>query len=194
MPRFSLIEEENIRNELIQKGTLLFTKYGLSKVSVDDIAKEVRIAKATFYKFFESKEAFYFEILLNERKKLFEKLNAYSLQCRDLSGREHVYKVFARMNELLNEHPILAAIDIDTIHIIGRKLPKKDAELILEQGIEALRLLIKNGVRFKQDLEIVSLVYHSLYKAWSGLADLDTAQKAQVIDIMLRGVIDQTVI
>lgn len=194
MPRFSVIEEENIRKELIQKGTVLFTKYGLRKVSVDDIVNEVKIAKATFYKFYESKEAFYFEILLRERKELFDKLNNFSLECKALSGREHIYQVFTKMNELLNEHPILASIDRDTIHIVGRKLPKENEKLIFEQGIEAFRLLTENGIRFKQDLETVSLIYHSLYKAWSDLSDLGTDKQAEIIGIMLRGIIDQTVI
>ncbi len=194
MPRFSLIEEENIRKELIQKGTILFTKYGLGKVSVDDIVKEVRIAKATFYKFFESKEAFYFELLLKERKELFEELNNFSLKCMKLSGRDHVYQVFAKMSELLMEHPILATIDSDTIHLVGRKLPRENEEIILGQGTEALRLLTEHGVRFKQELEIVSIIYHSLYKVWSGLSSLDVAKQTEIIDIMLRGIIDQTVI
>jgi AcrR family transcriptional regulator len=194
MPRFSLIEEENIRKELLQKGTMLFTKYGLNKVSIDDIVNEVKIAKATFYKFYESKEAFYFEILLKERKELFEQLNLFSLKCKDLPGRKHVYQVFGKMNELLMEHPILATIDSETIRIIGRKLPKENENMILEQGIEALRLLTRNGVKFKQDIEIVGIAYHSLYKAWSGLSDLDAAKRTEVIDIMLRGMIDQTVI
>lgn len=193
MPRFSLIEEENISKELIQKGTVLFTKYGLSKVSVDDIVKEVRIAKATFYKFYESKEAFYFEILLKERKELFEKLNRFSLKCRDLSGREHVYQVFVKMNDLLKEHPILTTIDDNTIHTVGRKLSTKYEDIILEQGIEAFRLLTENGVIFKQELEIIGLVYHSLYKVWASMGDIDAAKQAEVIDIMLRGIIDQTV-
>lgn len=194
MPRFSLVEEENIRKELIIKGTILFTKYGLSKVSVDDIVREVKIAKATFYKFYESKEAFYFDILLKERKELFEKLNIFSSKCKDLPGKEHVFQVFVKMKELLMEHPILANIDSDTIHIVSRKLPKKNEEMILNQGIEAFRLLSKNGVKFKQDLEIVGLVYHSLFKVWSSLSDLDPVKTAEVINIMLRGIIDQTVI
>lgn len=194
MPRFTLIEEENIRKELMQKGTILFVKYGLNKVSIDDIVNEVRIAKATFYKFFESKINFYFEILLKERKELFEKLNLFSLKCRDLPGRKHVYQVFVKMNELLMEHPILTTIDSDTIYLIERKLSKENEIIFLDQGIEALRLLTKNGVKFKQDLEIVGVAYYSLYRVWSSLNDLDATKKTKVIDIILRGIIDQTVV
>lgn len=194
MPRFSLVEEENIRKELIQKGTVLFTKYGLNKVSIDDIVKEVKIAKATFYKFYQSKEAFYFDILLKERKQLFEKLSLFSMQCKELPGKKHVYLVFSKMNELLEEHPILATIDNDAIQIVSRKLPKENEKILLEQGMEAFRILVKSGVRFKQDLETVSMVYHSLYKVWASLEGIDAAKQAEIIDIMLRGIIDQTVI
>jgi AcrR family transcriptional regulator len=44
----------------------LFSKYGLRKTTVDEIAKEARIGKGTIYHYYESKEAIFFDVVENE--------------------------------------------------------------------------------------------------------------------------------
>ena len=63
MPRaFTLQEKAAIRTQLIDAATALFGQYGLKKTSVDDIVRAAHVAKGTFYQFFDSKEALYFEV------------------------------------------------------------------------------------------------------------------------------------
>lgn len=63
MPRaFTLHEKAAIRVQLIEAAMALFGQYGLKKTSVDDIVRAAHVAKGTFYQFFDSKEALYFEV------------------------------------------------------------------------------------------------------------------------------------
>ncbi len=65
MPRaFTGIEKEEIRAKLLETGLACFTRYGLKKTTIEDLVKPVRISKAAFYHFFDSKEALYAELLL----------------------------------------------------------------------------------------------------------------------------------
>ena len=75
MPRFSEKEKEIIREKFLGEGAKLFLKYGLQKVTIDDLVDSVKIAKASFYKFYEGKEYLYLDILQSEQKQLFDKLD-----------------------------------------------------------------------------------------------------------------------
>lgn len=67
LPRgFNNTEKELIKVQLINKGKVLFTDFGLKKTSIADLTKAVGIAQGSFYNFFSSKEELYFEILEKE--------------------------------------------------------------------------------------------------------------------------------
>lgn len=67
MPRaFTEKEKERIRSRLIESGRVCFARYGLAKTTVEDLVKPAGIAKASFYLFFESKEALYVDTVIAE--------------------------------------------------------------------------------------------------------------------------------
>ncbi|QUI24741.1 TetR/AcrR family transcriptional regulator [Vallitalea pronyensis] len=49
--------------KILDAATGLFEKYGFDKVSVDEIAERANTSKATLYKYFESKDNLYLEVL-----------------------------------------------------------------------------------------------------------------------------------
>ncbi|MEJ2884475.1 TetR/AcrR family transcriptional regulator [Pedobacter sp. GR22-6] len=59
------MEPEKIKESISRAAKELFRKYGYHKTSVNEIAKKARIAKATIYKYFESKEQILDAILMN---------------------------------------------------------------------------------------------------------------------------------
>lgn len=59
------MEPEKIKDSILRSSKELFRKYGYHKTSVNEIAKKARIAKATIYKYFESKEQILDAILMD---------------------------------------------------------------------------------------------------------------------------------
>ncbi|MBY0542678.1 MAG: TetR/AcrR family transcriptional regulator [Sphingobacteriaceae bacterium] len=59
------MEPEKIKESIIRAAKELFRKYGYHKTSVNEIAKKARIAKATIYKYFDSKEQVLDAILMD---------------------------------------------------------------------------------------------------------------------------------
>lgn len=53
---FTQEQQEEIREELFQKGILLIRELGLQRTTVDKLTKACGIAKGSFYLFYESKE------------------------------------------------------------------------------------------------------------------------------------------
>jgi len=52
----------------------MFARYGLRKTSMDELARMARVAKATIYNYFGSKDKVYMEVLRRESDEIVEKL------------------------------------------------------------------------------------------------------------------------
>lgn len=64
MPKtYSETERNNIRESLRAEGKKCLALYGVKKTTVDDLVRRVNIPKGTFYLFYSSKEALFFDIL-----------------------------------------------------------------------------------------------------------------------------------
>ncbi|MFD2162507.1 TetR/AcrR family transcriptional regulator [Paradesertivirga mongoliensis] len=59
------MEIDKIKESIVKAAQELFRKYGYHKTSVNEIAKRAKIAKATIYKYFDSKEVLLHSILMD---------------------------------------------------------------------------------------------------------------------------------
>jgi AcrR family transcriptional regulator len=76
MKGFTENEKEQIRERLMLKGRELFGLQGIKRTSVEDLARSASIATGSFYLFFESKEALFYEIMMRDfgqNQAMFEK-------------------------------------------------------------------------------------------------------------------------
>lgn len=73
MAKFSLSEEqkESQRKKLLVKGKELMLQYGIKKTTVDDIVNACKIAKGTFYLYFNSKEDFFCRLITDINQHFF---------------------------------------------------------------------------------------------------------------------------
>ena len=64
MPKiYTVQEKENIRKALRREAGKCLALYGVRKTTVDELIRRVDIPKGTFYLFYDSKEALFFDIL-----------------------------------------------------------------------------------------------------------------------------------
>jgi AcrR family transcriptional regulator len=84
MPRaFTGTEKDEIRAKLLETGLACFTRYGLKKTTIEDLVKPVKISKAAFYHFFDSKEALFAELLLERFPAMQRRVVDRSLRATD---------------------------------------------------------------------------------------------------------------
>ena len=76
MTRFSDEDRERIRGELTEAGHELFALHGFDRTRVSDVTDAAGIGTSTFYQFFDSKEQLYLAVLIAERERLFDQLEA----------------------------------------------------------------------------------------------------------------------
>ncbi len=83
---FTELEKEKIKEQLLIEGRQAFEQMHFNSVKIEIIAKRVGISKGAFYTFFDSKEAFFLEILMR-----FEA----SIQAQIISGKEQSQSIKA---------------------------------------------------------------------------------------------------
>ena len=101
MPRaFTAVEKETIRNRLLQAGRDCFTRYGLRKTTIEDLTGPAGIAKASFYLFFDSKEALYVQIMFDEMPAMMKRIANASYEKTDDTREALVLLMQATVHEI----------------------------------------------------------------------------------------------
>ncbi len=150
-----------IKNNILQKVTALFYRYGIKSVTMDDIARELGMSKKTLYQFFENKND-----LINQMFELEEKRDIDITKCILVEAENAV-------DELMGfaKHGIEEFAKLMSSPTIVYDLQKyyKDIWLKFELGInqriyEGTKMNIERGkkeglYRMDIDAEIVSKIY-----------------------------------
>jgi len=60
------------RSDILQAAAVLFAQFSLKKVTVDEIARKAFVSKATIYKYFDSKEEVFDQVIKAESEQLWD--------------------------------------------------------------------------------------------------------------------------
>ena len=154
MPRaFTAVEKEKIRERLFAAGRSCFTRYGLKKTTIEDLVKPARIAKSSYYLFFESKEALYVELMMAEMPAMMERLIDVSFAATDDTREALVRLLKAIVYEI--ETNELARIQLNDPGQLVQMMRTLDIGDILERSMELYAPLIKEIVKAQARGEII---------------------------------------
>jgi AcrR family transcriptional regulator len=129
-------ERDRIYKELLAAGRELFTRYGLKKTTLRELTEPLGIAKSSFYIFFDSKEALYWELLLAEGPEIEARVRA----AVDAAGDETREEIAALLRTLVHEietndlyrrlidHP-------EELELVLRRLPPETTEAKLQGSL-----------------------------------------------------------
>ncbi|TAF45654.1 MAG: TetR/AcrR family transcriptional regulator [Sphingobacteriales bacterium] len=92
------MEVDKIKNSIKKAAQDLFRRYGYHKTSVNEIAKKAKIAKATIYKYFESKELILHAILMDYLKISINDLVQQNPQ--SITKEEHLKSLILKTSKL----------------------------------------------------------------------------------------------
>ncbi len=68
--------KEGKAESILDTAKKMFGRYGLQKTTLDEIARMARVAKATIYNYFGSKDRVYLEVLRRETNEIVEKISS----------------------------------------------------------------------------------------------------------------------
>lgn len=123
MPRaHTPAERERIVERLLKAGRDGFTRVGLAKITIAELAREAGIGKGGFYHFFESKEALFLAVQEAEEAVFKAALRGELERAR--SGREAVRTLLLVTSTRLDQHPFLRRLlDPETLAALTLRVP-----------------------------------------------------------------------
>lgn len=136
-------EKERRRMDILDAAEKLFFSRSYEDVSMDDIAREVELNKATLYLYFKNKEALYASIVLRG----VEILKTKYLECmeQELSGIEKVMLMGRTYYEYSLEYPDYLRM----IHFYGSERFSKENPWTADigKGYGTCRLLLRDAIQ-----------------------------------------------
>lgn len=173
MPRpWSQKEKQVIKKSLIKEARKLFEKYGLQKTTVDEIVSAACISKGSFYRFYQSKEELYFDVLDEVEHEFKEKLfnNVFK---SGISRKESFKDFLNQMIELLTTMPLYKEITSSNYELLLRKLPeetlKKHMQTDQEEISKYFSYWMDQGWMKRVDMEalnglLISLIHFVIHR------------------------------
>lgn len=192
MPKFTTTERETISANLFETGEKLFCEYGLRKLTVEKITMTIGIAKGSFYAFYESKEALYFDILVRYQQDMWQHMATFVEENKLLAPRPLVSATIMFMFELMAHYPLIQKTDDEALAILFDKLPQSIIQAHTSEDQEAIGMLLPY-VNFTQPLEVVAKSFQALYGITTLLANEDRNLAQHVLAIFINGLVNELV-
>jgi AcrR family transcriptional regulator len=189
MPKaFSKSEREWIGQRLLEQGYRLFSAYGLKKTNIEELAQAAGISKGAYYKFYDSKEALFMDVVEEAERRVRQQI----LAVIDLPGPSPRARLFAMLQKafsLFKEIPILQFITGSDYELLFRRIPaeKLQEHLTSDQAFieELVARCQKAGIPIRvQPEQIIGLMY-PLVLAMLHEDDLGLNNLTANIDVLL---------
>jgi len=186
--------ETEKRNHVLSLAKKRFERFGFTKTTVDEIARDASISKRTLYKEFENKEKILEELFMFEalsvRKTVLNQIN------KVIDPQEKLETYIRLALEYLDQNPFIVGVLHDESGFFKRFL--RDKPSIIEAGIEEifvniLKEGVQKGVFRKMDEKVVGQCIFLLFK---GLTygreghdrDFGSNQTSEFIHFIINGV------
>lgn len=181
---FSVQEQEKIRENMFTEGLQLLKEYGVQRMTVDKLTKRCRIAKGSFYHFYDSKESYLRALMAYAGQKVEEMRQAA------LAGRKQMttHEFFRFFHEYLySDYDLLRFVTIEDFLWIQKHLVDPDYFKAKNQMAELERWLsMMSDARKDVDHGVVANLIKSIYAMRESRATMVESALDDTISIMLR--------
>lgn len=183
------------RKTILKVSKALFSRFGLVKTTVDEIAKLARIGKGTIYHYFKSKEDIFAEVIQKESNTLQEKIQQALNNENTPRGKltAFIKTRFRHLKELTNYYSALT--DDYLQHYVFIEEARRE---YLEREIQTVRDLLDEGVEkgvfkikdTKLAAESIILVLKGLEYPWTVEKDVLDLERStnQFLNILFKGI------
>lgn len=192
---FSATELEEVSNRLRRAARNAFSRYGIKKTTVDELAREAGIAKGSFYRFFPSKEELYFDLLEDDEAELRREL-AVIAERKSLPPRQMLRRILQRGLSEVQENPILRImLQPGELHALLLRLPperlKRHADRDSGFAARLLQPWMKHGRLNGYTLETVSGALRALFLLAAQPELLDGNEPDAVLNLYIDALADR---
>jgi len=180
MPRgFSQQEQDIIRRKLLEAGKHSLATYGVRKTNLEELTNAAGISKGAFYKFYDSKEHLFFEVLENfeaeYRLETIQRLQSIQTGTPYEQVRVLLHEAF----HAYRSHPMFGNFNPQDYEILLRKLPPElvQGHLKSDDGFvgELMQYWQASGVVQDHDPVLISALMKALFYVSLHAEEIGTA-------------------
>jgi len=137
-------KKELVKEKIGRVAMKCFAKYGLDKTTLEDIAKEVGLNKASLYYYYKNKEDIFLEVAITEGTEFLAKLQEHVLEKKGTEARVAYYLV-----ERINYYNNILNMNRVSAETLNKMLPRffELFDVILKQEVQFLTRIIREGVK-----------------------------------------------
>lgn len=175
-------KREEIKNQLMDTALELIKQYGMKKMSIESITKQVGIAQGTFYNFYKSKEILIYNIARRYQEKKNSQINEI-IKTKGYLERSDIKEFYFSMI-LKDEENIYRYLSREDIQTFITRLPK---DYLLK--ISNIKDEMKKNLNYMKDKnENIDL---DLVINWIQIMNLTVQNKDLLLESRLEKVINQ---
>jgi AcrR family transcriptional regulator len=184
------------KERILETATDIFSRFGIRKSTMDEIAQKVRVGKSTLYHYFKSKEDIFLAVVKREAETLKENLRKEI--GKDMSPMDK-FRAYAKarmkyLKELINYYNTLTDVYME-IYPFTKEIQKDfehfeldSLDSIFREGIEKGVFEIKNSTIAAQMVMIAFKGFEYLYFIKEQLSDVES-ELDTLIDIFFTGIV-----
>lgn len=162
---FTLEEKERILILLKQEAKICVSSIGMRKTTVDRLAQAAGISKGAFYKFFESKELLFLEVLEDWHTEIYDTVLSVIQRLQGLPQAERAAQGLLAAFRIIVSHSLRDFLVADTPFLL-RKIPKEIVLKRYHSDAVHLRYIISvSGLRLKTSEKLAVAVILTLMQA-----------------------------
>ena len=140
-------KKELVKEKIGLVAMKCFAKYGLDKTTLDDIAKEVGLNKASLYYYYKNKEDIFLEVAIKEGQDFLT-----SLQSNVLGKKTTEQRVTFYLLERINYYKNILNMNRVSAETLNKMLPRffELFDSIMRAEIQFLSTIIREGLKRKE--------------------------------------------
>jgi AcrR family transcriptional regulator len=149
------MEEQDIREKILEGTEMLFTKYGIRSVSMDDIARHLSVSKKTLYQHFADKDELVYR--MSERYLARTSKNYEQIKNTSANSVEELSRISVRMKKDFESMNPSMLFDLQKFHPKAWGLYNQHKTQVISESVEKnINQGIKDGL-FRPDLNATIL-------------------------------------
>ena len=155
-------KKKNGRQLLLGAGRTLFWKYGVRRISVEEVCKSAGVSKMTFYRSFENKEDLAFQVL---KGFITEGMDSYrAVMKQDIPFREKIAKVIALKHQQSIDisQEFIQEIYQSTDSVLSAYIEESRKEMLSEIMYDLFMAQQNGWIRRDTKLEFILYMLNSL--------------------------------
>jgi len=193
MPRrFTDNEMSDIRAKLKEAARKYASTVGMKKTTVAELCAHAGISKGAFYKFYDSKEAVFFEILEDWHTVIYGKVLRIIKDAKELPNKERVCQALLFACRSLEEFSMIDFYGND-VPLLLRRMPQEVLNARYHSDEKHIADLIEaSGIKLKISSDLASAVARTLILSFSDSNHIGPLYH-QVMELFIRSVCDQII-